>query len=174
MKICRTLLKSLEPSIKEFKMVFIHNHHHHRWIYRRLWKRPECRFLSSSSSPSLDIGRYHRLADHALECLSDTMDAIIDKHPEARHFDTSYSMGVLTIKLGTRGTFVLNKQPPNLQIWLSSPISGPKRYDYDEGARCWIYNRDGSSLTGLMSREFSRLLNTDIDFKIPPLKEVGK
>lgn len=34
------------------------------------------------------------------------------------------------------GTYVLNKQPPNKQIWLSSPISGPKRYDwvaYDGG-----------------------------------------
>lgn len=25
---------------------------------------------------------------------------------------------------------MLNKQPPNKQIWLSSPLSGPKRYDY--------------------------------------------
>lgn len=25
---------------------------------------------------------------------------------------------------------MLNKQPPNKQIWLSSPVSGPKRYDY--------------------------------------------
>lgn len=30
--------------------------------------------------------------------------------------------GVLTIKLGKRGTFVLNKQAPNRQIWLSSPV----------------------------------------------------
>lgn len=30
--------------------------------------------------------------------------------------------GVLTVKLGDRGTYVINKQPPNKQIWLSSPI----------------------------------------------------
>lgn len=30
--------------------------------------------------------------------------------------------GVLTVRLGDRGTYVLNKQPPNKQIWLSSPI----------------------------------------------------
>ena len=29
-----------------------------------------------------------------------------------------------------KGTYVLNKQPPNKQIWLSSPVSGPKRYDW--------------------------------------------
>lgn len=31
--------------------------------------------------------------------------------------------GVLTLKLGDKGTYVINKQPPNKQIWLSSPIS---------------------------------------------------
>lgn len=30
--------------------------------------------------------------------------------------------GVLTVKLGDKGTYVINKQPPNKQIWLSSPV----------------------------------------------------
>lgn len=30
--------------------------------------------------------------------------------------------GVLTLTLGVNGTYVINKQPPNKQIWLSSPI----------------------------------------------------
>jgi len=30
--------------------------------------------------------------------------------------------GVLTVKLGRRGTYVINKQTPNRQIWLSSPV----------------------------------------------------
>lgn len=30
--------------------------------------------------------------------------------------------GVLTVKLGQKGTFVINKQTPNRQIWLSSPV----------------------------------------------------
>ena len=57
---------------------------------------------------------------------------------------------------------MLNKQPPNKQIWLSSPISGPKRYDYvaagaaegkGEGQGEWVYLRDGSTLTGLLREE---------------------
>lgn len=36
-------------------------------------------------------------------------------------------MGVLTANTGKAGTYVINKQTPNKQIWLSSPISGPKR-----------------------------------------------
>ena len=30
--------------------------------------------------------------------------------------------GVLTVKLGAHGTYVYNKQTPNRQIWMSSPI----------------------------------------------------
>lgn len=61
---------------------------------------------------------------------------------------------------------MINKQPPNKQIWLSSPVSGPKRYDYvvfDEGQAQkegtatgdWVYLRDGSTLTELFLRELS-------------------
>lgn len=30
--------------------------------------------------------------------------------------------GVLTLSLGPHGTYVINKQPPNKEIWLSSPF----------------------------------------------------
>lgn len=62
------------------------------------------------------------------------------------------------------GTYIINKQPPNKQIWLSSPTSGPKRYDYvlggegmhekeGTGQGDWVYLRDGSSLTELLRKE---------------------
>jgi frataxin len=58
------------------------------------------------------------------------------------------------------GTYVINKQPPNRQIWLSSPVSGPKRYDYVEtGGKGsgrggdWVYLRDASTLKGLLGKE---------------------
>ena len=34
--------------------------------------------------------------------------------------------------MGEHGTYVLNKQGPNRQIWVSSPVSGPLRFDFDE------------------------------------------
>jgi frataxin len=84
--------------------------------------------------------------------------------------------GVLNISVPAIGTFVLNKQPPNKQIWLSSPISGPKRYDWIvEGdymhekqdsrpfaSGQWIYLRDGSNLTELLNSELSLSLPKDI------------
>lgn len=36
--------------------------------------------------------------------------------------DILLQSGVLTLILGNNGTYVINKQPPNKQIWLSSPF----------------------------------------------------
>jgi frataxin len=69
----------------------------------------------------------------------------------------------MTVKTSD-GSWVINKQPPNKQIWLSSPISGPKRYDWvvvsedqsskqDTATKGWIYLRDGSKLSELLSKE---------------------
>lgn len=68
--------------------------------------------------------------------------------------------GVLTVQLSKNGTYVINKQTPNRQIWLSSPTSGPKRYDYVEGK--WIYHRDGHRLQDLLSEEFSQILGKPV------------
>lgn len=37
--------------------------------------------------------------------------------------DLNYSDGVMTLKLKDQSTYVINKQTPNRQIWLSSPVS---------------------------------------------------
>lgn len=76
----------------------------------------------------------------------------------------------MTVAIPNKGTYVLNKQPPNKQIWLSSPISGPKRYDWcvssgtEQGDKqgtkgYWIYSRDGTSLDELLHQE----LGVDIE-----------
>jgi frataxin len=70
----------------------------------------------------------------------------------------------LTIEIQGKGSYVINKQPPNKQIWLSSPISGPKRYDWvvtgesmhqkeGSGSGDWIYLRDHSRLSELLRKE---------------------
>lgn len=68
--------------------------------------------------------------------------------------------GVLTIALGNHGTYVLNKQAPNKQIWSSSPVSGPARYDWDGGQ--WVYKREGHELMQKLSQELTQLLDTTV------------
>lgn len=85
----------------------------------------------------------------------------------------------MNINLAGIGTYVINKQPPNKQIWLSSPVSGPKRFDYvivsdgqeqKEGTATggWVYLRDGATLNELLLEE----TGIDPEPEEPPLDSV--
>ncbi|XP_077200998.1 frataxin, mitochondrial isoform X2 [Paroedura picta] len=72
---------------------------------------------------SLDESTYEKLAEETLESLMDFFEDLADKHFIPEDYDVSFGTGVLTVKLGGNiGTYVINKQTPNKQIWLSSPI----------------------------------------------------
>jgi frataxin len=68
--------------------------------------------------------------------------------------------GVLTLSLGSKGTYVLNKQAPNKQIWSSSPVSGPVRYDWQNGR--WVYLRDGHEMLERLSSELSEACDCSV------------
>lgn len=72
--------------------------------------------------------------------------------------------GVMNVNLGSFGTYVINKQPPTQQIWLSSPSSGPKRFDYDEQHDVWFVNKDGQTheLAPLLNAEFSAIFGREL------------
>ena len=70
--------------------------------------------------------------------------------------------GVLELDLGDLGTYVINKQAPNKQVWLSSPLTGPFRYDYSGQDESWVYSRDGHTLQDKLSDELSELLGREI------------
>lgn len=76
----------------------------------------------------------------------------------------------MTINFGSsHGTYVINRQSPNRQIWLSSPTSGPKRYDFvptnqtaSEG--CWVYKHDGITLHELLQEEIRLIVRREVEF----------
>lgn len=68
------------------------------------------------------------------------------------------------MKLPGMGSYVINKQPPNKQLWLSSPVSGPNRFDCCNGK--WISLRDGSDLVQLLNEEISQSINCPFEFSI--------
>ncbi|XP_010874383.2 frataxin, mitochondrial isoform X2 [Esox lucius] len=105
---------------------------------------------------------YEKLADETLDALADYFEDLMDGPFVGPEFDVLFSSGVLTVKVsGDHGTYVINKQTPNKQIWLSSPTSGPKRYDWT-GQR-WVYSHDGMCLHELLSKEFSAIYNMNLD-----------
>ncbi|XP_064260113.1 frataxin, mitochondrial isoform X2 [Passer domesticus] len=115
-----------------------------------------------SDASSLDETTYEKLAEETLDSLADFFEDLADKPFTPEDYDVSLGSGVLTVKLGgDMGTYVINKQTPNRQIWLSSPTSGPKRYDWT--GRNWVYSHDRVSLHELLSKEFSTALKTKLD-----------
>lgn len=115
----------------------------------------------------LSEAAYEKLADETLDALADYFEDLTDEAFTGEDYDVVFSSGVLTVKVGgDHGTYVINKQTPNRQIWLSSPSSGPKRYDWTGG--CWVYTHDGISLHQLLSKEFSIIFNKNIDLSDMP------
>ncbi|RPB13083.1 Frataxin [Morchella conica CCBAS932] len=92
---------------------------------------------------------FHKVSEGTLEGILESVEAIAEKRTDV---DVEYSAGVLTITL-PQGTYVINKQPPNRQIWISSPITGPNRFDWDPINYKWISTRDGSTLGGVLKKE---------------------
>ncbi|KAI9832447.1 MAG: Mitochondrial chaperone Frataxin [Phylliscum demangeonii] len=113
------------------------------------------------TAADISEAEFHELSDVFIE----EVVAKLERLQEGREdVDLDYSGGVLTLVFPPSGTYVLNKQPPNKQIWLSSPVSGPKRFDWvrlgesmqhkeGTGVGEWVYLRDQSTLTDLLRKE---------------------
>jgi frataxin len=113
------------------------------------------------SVPELSDHQYHSLSDSWIDGALTKLEELQDQREDV---DVEYSAGVLTLSFGTVGKYVVNKQPPNKQIWLSSPVSGPSRYDYvqfgdsqqeKEGTSrgTWMNLRDGRLLDDVLEEE---------------------
>jgi frataxin len=109
-------------------------------------------------SSLLTLNDYHHLSDHALEEIADRIDGIAN--------DVTLSDGVVTIHT-QHGTWVVNKQAPNLQIWLSSPISGPARFNYDIENKQWVHARDIKiKLRELLEQEMKEATGEDVELLV--------
>ncbi|PRP84450.1 hypothetical protein PROFUN_08035 [Planoprotostelium fungivorum] len=75
----------------------------------------------STDTKELDINEFHREADATLDALCEKYEGELEELIQG-DFDATYSDGIFQLKLGELGCYVLNKQSPNRQIWLSSPI----------------------------------------------------
>ena len=76
------------------------------------------------------------------------------------------------MKLPPHGTWVINKQTPNRQLWWSSPVSGPRRYEWNEETERWVYTRGtegvgrgdaGECLGETMERELKDIFGIGLD-----------
>ena len=107
---------------------------------------------SAAGTVDLTEAEFDARAEDTLEQLSEDLEAL---EPTAGdEFEIDYAMGVLTLVLNESQTYVLNKQRPNRQIWLSSPTSGPRRFNPGVGDT-WIDVRTGENLLSILHAELS-------------------
>uniref|UniRef100_A0AAG5D1B5 ferroxidase n=1 Tax=Anopheles atroparvus TaxID=41427 RepID=A0AAG5D1B5_ANOAO len=118
----------------------------------------------------IDSVTFETVCSDTLESLCDYFEELIDATPALKSADVTFGDGVLTVKFGPpHGTYVINRQSPNRQIWLSSPTSGPKRYDFVPDKRTinegyWLYRHDGVNLHQLLQEEISAITGRKLDF----------
>ena len=85
---------------------------------------------------TLDESKFLGLAEGTLERLAEAIeDALGDE------LDVEMDGGILTIALSDGGQYIVNKNAPMRQIWLSSPRSGAWHFDWDEAGACWRSTR---------------------------------
>jgi frataxin len=114
-------------------------------------------------APPLPEREFHTAADELLARVEAAL-APLEDAGLGDDFDASSAAGVLTLRLGgARGTYVLNKQTPNRQIWWSSPVSGPRRFALDAASRRWLSTRgDGAEMLAELRKEIKQLARVDL------------
>jgi frataxin len=106
---------------------------------------------------------YHKVADSTLETIQEQLDEVIEDSG-LEEAEVMLANGVLTLHLPPHGTWVLNKQAPNMQLWWSSPLSGPKRFEYQD--ECWCATQNGLALGPLLVQEVRRFYPDIPEFEI--------
>jgi len=130
------------------------------------------------------VGEYHSIADETLHSIQDAVEDYLEEYYDVDEDEedipeVNYASGVMSIYLPPHGTWIINKQTPNQQLWWSSPISGPRRYEYDEKSGRWIYSRvlderggaddsggvpygEEDTLGGVLNKEFEELFGQSL------------
>lgn len=105
---------------------------------------------------SLSDTAYAALSNAALNRLADTLEAT----DEDGVLEIELLSGTLAIVLPSGQQFLVNRHTPSQQIWLSSPLSGGLRFDYDEMQQTWVL-ADGRQLDTLLKAELETLLGEE-------------
>ncbi|ABV74780.1 frataxin-like protein [Rickettsia akari str. Hartford] len=93
---------------------------------------------------------FSKIADITIAYITDT----IEEQDKEASIDVDLQGDILNLDTD-KGIYVINKQSAAKEIWLSSPVSGPCHFFYEQGK--WK-NRVGLELMAILTEEL------DIDF----------
>ncbi|TPP62369.1 Frataxin regulates mitochondrial iron accumulation [Fasciola gigantica] len=120
---------------------------------------------SQPTENELSDAQYERLSTETLDKFAEVFDMLGEQYDLGDAYDVLHDYGVLKVEFGSPvGTYIINRQAPNKQLWLSSPLSGPKRYDFLINKGKWIYKHDGTALHNLLNKEISDIVGHSVEF----------
>ena len=102
------------------------------------------------SENTRNLSSFIHLVDKSL---TNIFESIVDKNYNFIE-DLDLSNGILKIDLKNNKAYIINIQKNNKQIWLSSPFSGPKRFEYINNEWVDIHNNK-IKLYELLNSEFN-------------------
>jgi len=99
---------------------------------------------------------FHSESNAVFQIIQDRLEAA-DMDPD---IDVTLADDILSVRSRKFGVWVLNKHSVTRQIWLSSPLSGPNKYNYHSDTATWLGERDQHRLHDRLAKEFRRFLVT--------------
>ncbi len=115
-----------------------------------------CLFVSDSTAEEFDS---------AYPTVLHTIQDAVDCDQLSDQVEVSYSEGVLSISCRGVGTWIINKHSATRQVWLSSPLSGPSKYNFHRQLALWLNERDQTKkLSQLLEEEFKSVFKQSFEF----------
>lgn len=91
-----------------------------------------------------------------LSLFSKTLDTIEDRISKMPFVtDISLNQESLSWKIKNIGEYVLNRQPPLKQLWFSSPITGPSRFQIKN--KLWVHTKSNKKLDEFLNDEINQI-----------------
>ncbi len=91
-------------------------------------------------------------AENALQAVFEQVDGALGDQLEV-----DLDGGILSIELASGGQYIINKQAPNRELWMSSPVSGAKHFYFDEETENWVGTRSDGIFFDILSDELTQI-----------------
>lgn len=109
----------------------------------------------------IDETTFHSLADKTIAALAEAIDTEVGEE-----IDVEEQNEILTLVLPDGGQYIINKNAPLKQIWLSSPRTGAWHFEWDEGRERWLSTRgEKVALDDLLVGELEAITGTRVRFQ---------
>ena len=110
--------------------------------------------ITKNINNSNNLSFFINLVTKSLEKIFNSIDE--NNYPFIKNIELNDN--ILTIDLKGDKTYILNINKINKQLWLSSPFSGPKRFEYDKKTNQWLDINNKINLFKILNNEFNNLL----------------